>query len=170
MVLKADFSHLFKFPFEQVINAYFKKYEGGRDPNVQSIIIEDHWVDDKEQVEYWRRSGQCSNVCPWFLRKFLSDPTVYFTEEMTLDKKEHRLYLHTKNVTFSNYIVLEETSEYRKSDYNPKWTQFIQQGVIDAGGLGTVGSIVEQLAKSFLVKGGSKGITIMEEILTSCIV
>ena len=25
MVLKAEFSHLFKFPFEQVIDAYFKK-------------------------------------------------------------------------------------------------------------------------------------------------
>ena len=25
MVLTADFTHLFKFPFDQVINAYFKK-------------------------------------------------------------------------------------------------------------------------------------------------
>ena len=35
-------------------------------------------------------------------------------------------------------------------------TQFVQHGIIDARGLGTLSSFAERLAKSFLVKGGSK--------------
>eukprot|EP00112_Aurelia_sp_Birch-Aquarium-sp1_P003561 Seg14.3 transcript_id=Seg14.3/GoldUCD/mRNA.D3Y31 product="PRELI domain-containing protein 2" protein_id=Seg14.3/GoldUCD/D3Y31 len=167
MVLKCEFNHLFKFPFHQVIEAYFRKYENGRDPNVQGITVEEHWKDDVTGLEYWRRSGKCINVCPWFLRKLFRDPSVIFIEEMTLNKQEERLIMHSRNITFSNYILLEETSEYKKSAYNKNWTQFIQHGRIDGKGLGTLSSLVERLANSFLLTGGNKGINIMEEILSS---
>ncbi|XP_065071728.1 PRELI domain-containing protein 2-like isoform X2 [Rhopilema esculentum] len=167
MVLKAEFSHLFKFPFSKVVEAYFKKYEGGRDPNVQGITVDEHWQDKDNGIEYWRRSGKCNNVCPWFLRKFLADPSVFFVEEVILDNVKERLVLHTQNITYSNYIILEEKSEFRRSECNTNWTQFVQQGTIDAKGLGSVSSFVERFAKSFLVQGGSKGIMIMEDILAS---
>lgn len=167
MVFNVEFKHVFHSSFEKVIQAYFEKYEEGRDPNVQSITIEEHWNDETNGLEYWKRTGKCCNVCPWFLRKFFSDPDVYFREELTLNKKQRTLTMHSTNLTFKRYLLLEETSEYRPSKENPNWTQFKQNGKIDATGLGTVGSVVERLAKSFLVNGGNKGISIMEDLLVS---
>ena len=45
---------------------------------------------------------------------------------------------------------------FMQSFFHSYRTQFVQQGVIDAKGLGTLSSLVERLAKSFLVNGGSK--------------
>eukprot|EP00794_Sanderia_malayensis_P012891 gene12891-14217_t len=156
MVLNLEFKHMFHSTFEKVFQAYFEKYDGGKDPNVQSITVTEHWKDESKGIEYWKRIGKCSNVCPWFLRKFFTDPDVYFEEEMTLDLFQRTLKMHSSNLTFRKYLLLEETSKYYPSKDNPNWTQFKQSGKIDASGLGALGSLVERLAKSFLINGGNK--------------
>ena len=71
--------------------------------------------------------------------------------------KLQKAYKHRKQKKFSGIRTLSlftpVTSQMTHISFR---TQFVQQGTIDAKGLGSVSSFVERFAKSFLVQGGSK--------------
>ncbi|CAB3999199.1 PRELI domain-containing 2 [Paramuricea clavata] len=121
MVKVLNFSYVFKYPFDSVIHAYFRKYTSGYEKNVEKIWIVEEKKDVERNVDYIKRKGKCANIVPWSLQMFFSEPAIYFEEEIWFNRKEKKMTMYSRNVSFTELATLEEKSVYKVSNEDNRW-------------------------------------------------
>ncbi|XP_063088373.1 PRELI domain-containing protein 2 isoform X3 [Cavia porcellus] len=81
MGVTVDVHQVYKYPFEQVVASFLRKYPNPMDKNVISVKIVEERKDETTGIIYRKRIAICQNVIPEILRKHPGD---YF-----LEKGEH---------------------------------------------------------------------------------
>ncbi|XP_063088377.1 PRELI domain-containing protein 2 isoform X7 [Cavia porcellus] len=179
MGVTVDVHQVYKYPFEQVVASFLRKYPNPMDKNVISVKIVEERKDETTGIIYRKRIAICQNVIPEILRKALSIlviifwrkvsilkvPTVQLEEESWLNLQERNMAIRSHCLTWTQYASLKEESVFRESMENPNWTEFIQRGRISITGAGFLNYILETFASTFLRQGAQKGIRIMEMLL-----
>ncbi|KAL2779150.1 PRELI domain-containing protein 2 isoform a [Daubentonia madagascariensis] len=179
MGVTVDVRQVYKYPFEQVVASFLRKYPNPMDRNVISVKIVEEKRDESTGVIYRKRIAICRNVVPEILRKssstlvilcwkkmsILKVPNIQLEEESWLNPQERNMAIRSHCLTWTQYASLKEESVFQESVENPNWTEFIQRGRISVTGAGFLNCILETFASTFLRQGAQKGIRIMEMLL-----
>nr|XP_023416261.1 PRELI domain-containing protein 2 isoform X1 [Cavia porcellus] len=158
MGVTVDVHQVYKYPFEQVVASFLRKYPNPMDKNVISVKIVEERKDETTGIIYRKRIAICQNVIPEILRKvsILKVPTVQLEEESWLNLQERNMAIRSHCLTWTQYASLKEESVFRESMENPNWTEFIQRGRISITGAGFLNYILETFASTFLRQGAQK--------------
>ncbi|XP_006269570.1 PRELI domain-containing protein 2 [Alligator mississippiensis] len=167
MGVTVDVRQVYKYPFEQVVASYLRKYPSPMEKHVTAVKTVEEKNDLSTGIVYRRRIATCQNVIPEILRKVsvLQVSEIYLEEESWLNAQERTMVLKTHCLTWTKFASLSEESVFRKSLENPNWTEFIQKGRISITGAGLLNCVLEAFAQAFLNQGVKKGIKIMETLL-----
>ncbi|KAJ7316352.1 hypothetical protein JRQ81_002514 [Phrynocephalus forsythii] len=167
MVVTVEVREVYKYPFEQVVASYLRKYPSPMEKRVTAVKTMEEKTDLSTGVIYRRRIAICQNVIPQILRKIniLKVSEVCLEEESWLNMKERIMSMKTRCLTWSEYATVKEESIFRESLENPNWTEFIQQGKIAVKGAGLLNCFLEAFARTFLNQGIKNSVLIMEKLL-----
>ncbi|XP_034635354.1 PRELI domain-containing protein 2 [Trachemys scripta elegans] len=167
MGVTVDVHQVFRYPFEQVVASYLRKYPSPMEKHVTAIKTLEEKTDLSTGIIYRRRIATCQNVIPGILRKVsvLKVSDIYLEEESWLNMQERNMVMKSHCLTWTQYASLSEESVFRESLENPNWTEFIQKGRISITGAGLLNCVLEAFAQTFLNQGVKKGIRIMETLL-----
>ncbi|KAF6281210.1 PRELI domain containing 2 [Rhinolophus ferrumequinum] len=178
MGVTVDVRQVYKYPFEQVVASFLRKYPNPMDKNVICVKTVEEKRDVSTGIIYRKRIAICQNVVPEILRKSLSTPvivgekvsilkvpSIQLEEESWLNPQERNMAIRSHCLTWTQYASMKEESVFRESMENPNWTEFIQRGRISITGAGFLNCILETFASAFLRQGAQKGIRIMEMLL-----
>uniref|UniRef100_A0A2K6MUL7 PRELI domain containing 2 n=1 Tax=Rhinopithecus bieti TaxID=61621 RepID=A0A2K6MUL7_RHIBE len=172
MGVSVDVHQVYKYPFEQVVASFLRKYPNPMDKithflNLLCIKNFIFSLDESTGVIYRKRIAICQNVVPEILRKvsILKVPNIQLEEESWLNPRERNMAIRSHCLTWTQYASMKEESVFRESMENPNWTEFIQRGRISITGAGFLNCILETFASTFLRQGAQKGIRIMEMLL-----
>ncbi|XP_042309772.1 PRELI domain-containing protein 2 [Sceloporus undulatus] len=158
---------VYRYPFEQVVASYLRKYPSPMEKHVVAVKTVEEKTDSSTGIIYRKRIATCQNVIPHILRKIsiLKVSEVYLEEESWLNMQERIMSMKTRCLTWTEYATLKEESVFRESLENPNWTEFIQKGRISIKGAGLLNCFLEVFAQTFLNQGVKRGISIMEKLL-----
>uniref|UniRef100_A0A8I5N0U9 PRELI domain containing 2 n=1 Tax=Papio anubis TaxID=9555 RepID=A0A8I5N0U9_PAPAN len=158
MGVSVDVHQVYKYPFEQVVASFLRKYPNPMDKNVLSVKITEEKRDESTGVIYRKRIAICQNVVPEILRKvsILKVPNIQLEEESWLNPRERNMAIRSHCLTWTQYASMKEESVFRESMENPNWTEFIQRGRISITGAGFLNCILETFASTFLRQGAQK--------------
>ncbi|XP_007473887.1 PRELI domain-containing protein 2 [Monodelphis domestica] len=167
MGVTVDVHQVYRYPFEQVVSSFLRKYPNSMDKNVIAVRIVEERTDASTGIIYRKRIAICQNVIPEILRKvsILKVPNILLEEESWLNLQERNMTIRSHCLTWTQYASMNEDSVFRESLENPNWTEFIQRGRISITGAGFLNYILETFARTFLKQGAQKGIRIMETLL-----
>ncbi|XP_073658757.1 PRELI domain-containing protein 2 isoform X1 [Tursiops truncatus] len=158
MGVTVDVHEVFKYPFEQVVASFLRKYPNPMDKNVISVKIVEEKKDVSTGIIYRKRIAVCQNVVPEILRKvnILKVPNVQLEEESWFNPQERNMAIRSHCLTWTQYASMKEESVFRESIENPNWTEFIQKGRISITGAGFLNCVLETFASTFLRQGAQK--------------
>ncbi|XP_049686010.1 PRELI domain-containing protein 2 isoform X7 [Accipiter gentilis] len=167
MGVTVEVHRVYRYPFEQVVASYLRKYPSPMEKHVTAVETVEEKTDLSTGIIYRRRIATCQNVIPEILRKVsvLKVPDIYLEEESWLNMQKRNMAMKTHCLTWTQYASLSEESVFRESLENPNWTDFTQKGRISVTGAGLLNCVLEAFAQSFLKQGVRKGIKIMETLL-----
>ncbi|XP_023970753.1 PRELI domain-containing protein 2 isoform X1 [Physeter macrocephalus] len=182
MGVTVDVHEVFKYPIEQVVASFLRKYPNPMDKNVICVKIVEEKKDVSTGIIYRKRIAVCQNVVPEILRKriavcqnvvpeilrkvnILKVPNVQLEEESWFNPQERNMAIRSHCLTWTQYASMKEESVFRESIENPNWTESIQKGRISITGAGFLNCVLETFASTFLRQGAQKGIRIMEMLL-----
>ncbi|XP_012604508.1 PRELI domain-containing protein 2 isoform X2 [Microcebus murinus] len=167
MGVTVEVRQVYKYPFEQVVASFLRKYPNPMDKNVIAVKIVEEKRDESTGVIYRKRIAICRNVVPEILRKvsILKVPSIQLEEESWFNPRERNMAIRSHCLTWTQYASMKEESVFQESVENPNWTEFIQRGRISITGAGFLNYILETFASTFLRQGAQKGIRIMEMLL-----
>ncbi|KAM7242621.1 hypothetical protein CapIbe_007092 [Capra ibex] len=167
MGVTVDVHEVFKYPFEQVVASFLRKYPNPMDKNVISVKIVEERKDVSTGIIYRKRIAVCQNVVPEILRKHSDDcwkkvnilkvPNIQLEEESWFNPQERNMAIRSHCLTWTQYASMKEESVFRESMENPNWTEFIQKGRISITGAGFLNCVLESFASAFLRQGVQKG-------------
>ncbi|XP_036097430.1 PRELI domain-containing protein 2 [Molossus molossus] len=167
MGVTVDVRWVYRYPFEQVVASFLRKYPNPMDKNVILVKTVEEKRDVSTGIIYRKRIAVCQNVVPEILRKvsILKVPNIQLEEESWLNPRERSMTIQSHCLTWTQYASMKEESVFRECMENPNWTEFIQRGRISIMGAGFFNCILEAFASTFLRQGAQKGIRIMEMLL-----
>ncbi|XP_028907446.1 PRELI domain-containing protein 2 isoform X1 [Ornithorhynchus anatinus] len=167
MGVTVDVRQVYRYPFDQVVSSFLRKYPNPMDKNVIAVKTVEEKTDGSTGIIYRKRIAICKNVVPEILRKvsILKVPDIQLEEESWLNMQERNMAIRSQCLTWTQYASMNEESVFKESLENPNWTEFIQRGKISITGAGFLNCILETFASTFLKKGAQKGIRIMEALL-----
>uniref|UniRef100_A0A9L0SVX7 PRELI domain containing 2 n=1 Tax=Equus caballus TaxID=9796 RepID=A0A9L0SVX7_HORSE len=123
MGVTVDVHQVYKYPFEQVVASYLRKYPNPMDKNVISVKIVEEKRDVSTGIIYRKRIAICQNVIPEMLRKvsILKVPSIQLEEESWLNPQERNMAMRSHCLTWTQYASMKEESVFRESTENPNW-------------------------------------------------
>ncbi|NXL07019.1 PRLD2 protein, partial [Mesembrinibis cayennensis] len=173
MGVTVEVHRVYRYPFEQVVASYLRKYPSPMEKHVKAVETVEEKTDLSTGIIYRRRIATCQNVIPEILRKVttfreiyynssvsqvsvLKVPDIYLEEESWLNMQKRNMAMKTHCLTWTQYASLSEESVFRESLENPNWTDFTQKGRISVTGAGLLNCVLEAFAQSFLKQGVKK--------------
>ncbi|XP_074959122.1 PRELI domain-containing protein 2 isoform X3 [Phalacrocorax aristotelis] len=158
MGVTVEVHRVYRYPFEQVVASYLRKYPSPMEKHVTAVETVEEKTDLSTGIIYRRRIATCQNVVPEILRKVgvLKVPHIYLEEESWLNMQKRNMAMKTRCLTWTQYASLSEESVFRESLENPNWTDFTQKGRISVTGAGLLNCVLEAFAQSFLKQGVKK--------------
>ncbi|XP_068265479.1 PRELI domain-containing protein 2 isoform X3 [Nyctibius grandis] len=121
MGVTVEVHRVYRYPFEQVVASYLRKYPSPMEKHVTAVETVEEKTDSSTGIIYRRRIAKCQNVIPEILRKVsvLKVPDIYMEEESWLNMQKRNMAMKTHCLTWTQYASLSEESVFRESSENP---------------------------------------------------
>eukprot|EP00474_Spongospora_subterranea_P010329 CRZ10787.1 hypothetical protein [Spongospora subterranea] len=163
MVRLFENKHTYKHPWTTVSSAFWKKYPNPAYPHVQEIDCFERFLNPKTGDLVTRRLITADTNFPSFLNSLGAPRSAYGIEESTVNSGDKKLVLKSRNLTGSEFVVVEETCTYSQHPDNPDWTVYTQQATI-TGTAPVFPSRFESHGLSRLQTQAKDGLEVMEKI------
>jgi len=152
--------HIFRHPWEQVVEAALRKYPNPETPNVSSTDIVDRKIDESGRLlstkmitSVW--SGPFMDLMSRISGFNLSKKS-HAVEFSTIDPKNRTFQLRSRNFTLMDYICVDETLSYTADPNDPESTILKQEWKITCQNL-TFNSFLENSMGTTMKSNASKG-------------
>ncbi|KAM6379913.1 PRELI domain-containing protein 2 isoform 3-T3 [Pluvialis apricaria] len=121
MGVTVEVHRVYRYPFEQVVASYLRKYPSPMEKHVTAVETVEEKTDLSTGIIYRRRIATCRNVIPEILRKVsvLKVPDIYLEEESWLNMEKRNMAMKSHCLTWTQYASLSEESVFRESLENP---------------------------------------------------
>jgi len=153
--------HIFKHPWEKVVEAAIRKYPNPETPNVVSTDVLERKVDEDGKLHSTRMiSSVWAGQTMQFIHKFtglsaLLKP-IHAIEFSTVDVKKRQYELTSRNYNLMDYITIDEKLTYTAHPSLPDTTTLKQEWQITVKNLtftGFLENVMGTSMKSMAVKG-----------------
>jgi hypothetical protein len=120
--------HVFDYPWDTCTSAMWRKYPNEHSPHVQSVDVINRKVDAQTGILSSVRLISMQSAIPsWLNRLFgVTQDQAYNFERSEVDPRQgsQRMTLRTRNLTFSDLLVVEETCTYTPHPEDPTKTVY----------------------------------------------
>jgi len=161
MVVFETLTHTFKHAWNEISFANWRKYPNPARPDVVSVDLLKRDFNPSTGVLNTTRLVIMKPSIPSWLLKITGSDFWYFIEEATIDPKNNKMELCAKNISFRQFIEMNETCTYTPHAENKAWTQFQQEGRVSAFTFG-ISRMVEDFCVNTFKQNASKGRELME--------
>lgn len=121
---------LFNFTWEQVAQAFWKRYPN---PNSKHVLSEDTVVRKIESGKLFsKRLLSKTNSIPKWAERFFIGSHIYIVEESTVDPLNKILVTYTRNLGYTKVMSVTEKVVYTVSDTYPGHTVAVRSAWIDS--------------------------------------
>jgi len=150
--------YTFSYDWSQVTLAHWQKYPNPISTHVVHVDVLRRDVDPATGVLMTERLITCQQNVPSLIRKlFGGDDLTYALEISQTDPKGRSMVLRSVNLTWSEYLRVEETCTY-VSDPISSMTQFYQEARIEAEGvMSRLKGYVEEMSVKKFGENAGKG-------------
>eukprot|EP01137_Pigoraptor_chileana_P009339 Opistho-2@57421 len=160
-------AHSFPHSWEHVTTASWRKYPNPHSPHVQAVDVLDRTVDEATGRLLSERVITVEGGLPSWLCKLFNSSSVsaHVHEVSEVDPINKRMTLRTRNISWSNFITVEETCIYTQDAQDPQKTNFSQEARITAfGSLSALRSKMESAMLDRFRSTASKGKDALEHV------
>eukprot|EP01110_Echinostelium_bisporum_P003789 TRINITY_DN19261_c0_g1_i1.p1 TRINITY_DN19261_c0_g1~~TRINITY_DN19261_c0_g1_i1.p1 ORF type:complete len:205 (+),score=44.68 TRINITY_DN19261_c0_g1_i1:136-750(+) len=164
MPLFETLNHIYKHAWADISMASWRKYPNPQRPDVLSVDLLSRDLDPTTGVLTTKRLICCKGQGPTWAQKLMGASHCFFVEEATIDPKSQKMVLTSRNLSFSDLILMEEVCTYTPHLDNVKWTQFKQEAKVTAFPFGIKGKLECFLLEKFK-SNATKGREIMEQAI-----
>jgi len=162
--------HIFRHPWEQVVEAALRKYPNPETPNVSSTDIVNRQIDEEGRLvstkvitSVW--TGPFMDLMARISGFNLSKKT-HAIEFSTIDPKKRTFQARSRNFTLMDYICVDETLSYSADPKDPESTILKQEWKITCQNL-TFNSFLENSMGTSMKSNASKGRAGVEWVINS---
>lgn len=155
--------HTFNHPWETVAQAAWRKYPNPMNPAVVGIDVVDRKVVNGILVTHRLVSSK------WFFPRWAqaligTAKICYASEKSEVNPNEREMTLKTRNLTFCQYIALDETVKYTPHPSDPAKTLLTQEAVVTVQGV-PLSSYMEDLLANKISLNAGKGRQAIEWVI-----
>ncbi|KAL7302198.1 protein slowmo [Trichogramma pretiosum] len=156
--------HIFNHPWETVVAAAWQKYPNPITPSVLGTDVIDRKVVDGKLKSLRLVSSQWG--FPRWTKPLIGDANIcYASETSEVDPAHRQMVLKTRNLTFYNYITVDETVRYTPHPKDDKKTLLTQEAVVKVHGV-PLTHYMEDLLASKISFNASKGRQAIEWVIS----
>lgn len=155
--------YTFNNPWEKVTQAAWRKYPNPMNPSVANIDVLDRRIDNG--VLHTHRIIGSQWGLPSWVQTIVGSPNImYAVERSEVDPLLKKMTLRTRNLTFCNFIAVDESLIYEPHPSEPEKTLLRQEAVVLVQGV-PLSSYMESLLANTISSNASKGRLAMEWVL-----
>lgn len=157
----------FRYPWEKVSVANWIKYPNEQTPHVVHVDYLSRRVDPETGILHTERLLTCRQNVPAFIsRLFGGEDSSLFYERSEVDPFGRTLVLRSRNLTFCNYLVVEETCRYAPNPEDETSTLFRQEASIKSvAGWSHVRAAMEDFCANRFYANAHKGRIALEHAI-----
>jgi len=152
--------HIFRHPWEQVVEAALRKYPNPETPNVFSTDIVDRQIDENGRLLSTKMITSVWNGPFMDLMSRISGFNLskksHAVEFSTIDPQNRTFQLRSRNFTLMDYICVDETLSYSADPNDPESTILKQEWKVTCQNL-TFNSFLENSMGTTMKSNASKG-------------
>jgi len=131
---QADFEYF--HPWDNVTTAIWKKYPNEKTNHVLSVDTLTETVDPETGILTVERLLTCRQSVPYLFKQIVKGSDVSYVHEISVIDPKNKIFdANSINLSFSNYLCIEESVNYKVDPLSPSKTLFHQQAQISAPGL-----------------------------------
>ncbi|CAH1779300.1 unnamed protein product [Owenia fusiformis] len=156
--------HAFSHPWETVVQAAWRKYPNPHNTSVVGIDVVDRKV-DKGILKSHRLLSTEWGLPDWAARLIGKDKIAYGSEYSEVDSTSRSMTLKSRNITFCNYISIDETLIYQPHPEDQNRTLLKQEARVTVKNLALC-SYFENLLTNNISKKADKGREAMEWVIS----
>ncbi|KAK6174450.1 hypothetical protein SNE40_017726 [Patella caerulea] len=156
--------HTFQHPWETVAKAAWQKYPNPLNPSVTGIDVVDRHVDQNGILQTKRVLSTSWGLPAWVTSLVGMDKDCYAYEKSEVDPKKKTLTLKTKNLTFCNFLTIDEFLIYSPHPEDKTRTHLKQEAIVKVKGV-PLSSYMEARVTDTISKNANKGRQAMEWVI-----
>ncbi|KAJ7568897.1 hypothetical protein O6H91_01G052000 [Diphasiastrum complanatum] len=163
--------HVYKHPWDRVTAANWRKYQDLEKKPLLAHILEvdtiSRNIDEDSGKMHTKRLVTVNAPGPWWLQRILGSSICHSVEESTVDPVKQEMEMVTRNVTWKDFVEVEERCWYAPHPENSNWTLFRQQTHIRCAKLSVLASMADKIEKHCVEKfqqNSAKGREVMEQV------
>jgi len=125
--------HTFKHQWQDISLASWRKYPCENRPDVLAVdLIERHYNSETGVLTAKRLVTMKALQLPTWLSSIVCSPVVYCLEESTIDPRNRRMELRSRNLSLQALMEVTEVCCYTVEKSRSDWTDFQQDATITA--------------------------------------
>lgn len=146
--------HIFKHPWETVVLAAWRKYPNPINPSVVGLDTVDRSVDSTGKLCSHRLLSTDWGLSAWVTRLVGMNEPCYVSEHSEVDPRSRTMKLQSRNVTFCNYVTIDEQLVYSPHPADPNSTLLRQESVITVKGVPMTDYMEDRIKGTMAAKAG----------------
>jgi len=173
MPYETSLHHTFKHSWQEIALASWKKYPCPSRPDILSVDIIRRDYDPSTQTLSSTRLLTNKTQIPSFINFVMglgNSDVGFFVEESIVDPVNKKMVMKGRNITFSNFIQVEETCTYTPDPKNENWTMFKQDvsiKVVPYENIPKVTRLIEEFSIKKFTENALKGQAVMEQTIAN---
>lgn len=157
--------HTFQHPWETVVQAAWRKYPNPLTPNVTAVDVVERSVDKSTGVLHSERLMRTEwGLAKWVINLVGLDRPCYVREHSEVNPVQKTMTLKAKNLTFCNFVGINEQLVYAPHPDNPDQTLLKQEAVITVDNV-PLTSYMESIIANTCSSNANKGREAMEWVI-----
>ncbi|KAF8819585.1 PRELI family protein [Cardiosporidium cionae] len=162
-----SFEHIYHHDWDTVTAAFWVKYPNRLQPHVQRVDTLQRAIDVEEKTFITKRLISLRyNIPSWVQRLLRTTADGYGLETVNCDLDNRILRLESENITFSDFLRVNEFCEYQVHPENPNWTIYRQSAWYSVTGFSFASDALEKLAIQTAQDKSSRGLNAMQRAIT----
>lgn len=148
MTVTKDFEHVYKFPWEVIIEHYWRRYQTvptEEAPDCVSVEYCNGKWDKLMKTIAFERKAQVEIRAPNWIKKLARLKTMTFITHVRICRRSRTMECRTKNLTFADKISMDELCVYRSDPENSEWTLFSTKASLNVVYIPGVSSACEKV-------------------------
>ncbi|KAI8491105.1 PRELI domain containing protein 3B-like [Branchiostoma floridae x Branchiostoma belcheri] len=160
--------HTFRHPWDTVAQAAWRKYPNPMNPSVVGVDVLDRRVDREGKLHSHRllstEWGLGSFIKKFLPIQMLGGDTCYVSEHSVVDPEKKTMVLQSTNLTFSNYVSVDERLTYEPHPTEKDSTLLTQEAIITVKGV-SLSSYLEGIMANSISGNANKGRQAIEWVI-----
>eukprot|EP00753_Platysulcus_tardus_P008387 PLAT15944.1.p1 GENE.PLAT15944.1~~PLAT15944.1.p1 ORF type:complete len:312 (+),score=138.44 PLAT15944.1:93-1028(+) len=158
--------HVYGHSWETVSLALLNKYPNDKLSHVKKIDTLEQGIVPGTSKLRTVRLMLCASKLPGWVTKLGVRRLGYVCEQSEYDAKAKSIVLSTRNLTYSQYLQVEERCTYSPHPENPEWTLFRQEARITVTAP-TFSRALEKVSVKNFRRNAARGLELLEELCQS---